>query len=345
MSDTTRAPAHLDVVGIGNAVVDIIAPAPVAVAEEAGLAVGAMTLVDADQSDRIYGRMGQSLEMSGGSVANSTAAIAALGGRAGYIGRVNDDQFGKVFAHDCNAVGVAFKNTPATDGLPTARCLVLVHPDAQRTMATYLGACTELGPADLDHGMIEGAAVTFLEGYLWDKPDAKAACLAAADVAHKAGRRVALSLSDPFCVDRWRAEFRELIDGHVDVLFANEAEITSLYEVDDFDLALQHVRGAVEIAALTRSEKGAVILKGDEVHVIDAAEIEHLVDTTGAGDLFAAGFLHGLTRGMDLHQCGRLGVLSAAAIIQQYGPRAERPLTPLVDQARDAHAKLAVAAA
>jgi sugar/nucleoside kinase (ribokinase family) len=304
-----------------------------------------MTLVDADQSDRIYARMGQSLEMSGGSVANSTAAIAALGGRAGYIGRVNDDQFGKVFAHDCNAVGVTFKNPAATDGLPTARCLVLVHPDAQRTMATYLGACTELGPADLDRDMIEGAAVTFLEGYLWDKPDAKAACLQAADLAHRAGRRVALSLSDPFCVDRWRGEFRELIHGHVDVLFANEAEITSLYEVDDFDTALQHVRGSVEIAALTRSEKGAVILRGDEVHVVDAAEIEHLVDTTGAGDLFAAGFLHGLTDGMDLHQCGRLGVLTAGAIIQQYGPRAERSLKPLIDRARDDHARLAVAAA
>jgi len=345
MSDTTRAQAHLDVVGIGNAVVDIIAPAPVALAEEAGLAVGAMTLVDADQSDAIYGRMGQGIEMSGGSCANSTAAIAALGGRAGYIGRVRDDQFGKVFAHDCKAIGVSFTNAPATAGAPTARCLVLVHPDAQRTMATYLGACTELGPADLDRDMIAGAGITLLEGYLWDKPDAKAACLQAADIAHAAGRRIALSLSDPFCVDRWRAEFRELIHGHVDVLFANEAEITSLYEVDSFDAALQHVRGAVEIAALTRGPKGAVILKGDEVHVIDAARIERLVDTTGAGDLFAAGFLHGLAQGMDMAQCGRLGVLAAGTIIQQYGPRAERSLAPLVAQARDAHAPLAVAAA
>ncbi len=343
--DLNGSNARLDIVAVGNAIVDILAPAPVEVVERAGLAVGAMTLVDAAQSDALYEQMGQGVEMSGGSCANSAVAVAALGGRAGYIGRVRDDQFGRVFAHDCRAVGVDFRNPPARDGSPTARCLVFVHPDAQRTMATYLGACTELSPADIDPTLVADAKISLLEGYLWDKPDAKAAVLEAARIAHGAGRKIALSLSDPFCVDRWRAEFRDLVQGHVDILLANEAEITSLYELRNFDDALQQVRGKVEIAALTRGSKGAVILAGDEVHVIDAARIGNLVDTTGAGDLFAAGFLQGLSQGLDLAACGRLGVLCAGLIIQQYGPRAERPLPPLIAQARDHGAPLAVAAA
>ena len=341
----TSPSAELDVVGIGNAIVDIIAPAATSVVTDAGLAAGAMTLVDARQSDALYDRMGPAVEMSGGSCANSMVALAALGGRAGYIGRVRDDQFGKVFAHDCRAAGVVFENPPAAAGSPTARCLIFVHPDAQRTMATYLGACTELGPADLDRGLIERARITLLEGYLWDKPDAKAACLEAAAIAHGAGRRIALSLSDPFCCERWRGEFRELIESHVDVLFANEAEITSLYEVADFDSALQAVRGQVQIAALTRGPKGCVVVAGDEVHVVDAAVIDELVDTTGAGDLFAAGFLYGLTHDLTLGSSARLGALTAGLIVQQYGPRAERPLAPLVAQATDPTAPLAVAAA
>ncbi len=342
---TTGQASELDVVGIGNAIVDVIGPAEASVVADAGLDVGAMTLVDATQSDALYAKLGPSVEMSGGSCANSMAALAALGGRAGYIGRVRDDQFGAVFAHDCRASGVVFNNAPATSGSPTARCLVFVHPDAQRTMATYLGACTELGPADLDTALIESARITLLEGYLWDKPDAKAACLKAATHAHRVGRQVALSLSDPFCVDRWRAEFRELVDGHVDLVFANEAEVTSLYEAADFDEALQAIRGKVEVAALTRGPKGCVVLAGDEVHVVDAAEIGRLVDTTGAGDLFAAGFLYGLANGLDVHVSARLGSLSAGLIIQQFGPRAERPLVPLIAQATDRGTPLAVPAA
>ena len=334
MTSPLPPPADFDVVGIGNAIVDVLAPVPAEVVECAGLTVGIMTLVDAERSDALYALMGQAFEMSGGSCANSVTAIAAMGGRVGYVGRVRNDQFGQVFAHDCQAVGVTFANPPAEHGAPTARCLVFVHPDGQRTMATYLGACVELGPSDLPAHLIEGANVTLLEGYLWDKAPAKAACLEAAERAHRHGRKVALTLSDPFCVDRWRREFRTLIADHVDVLFANEAEIISLYEVEDFDAALQTVRRSVDVAALTRGPRGAVIVGGDEVHVIDAAPVDDVVDTTGAGDLFAAGFLRGLTGGLDLGACGRLGALAAGAIIQQYGPRAERALSPLFDQAR-----------
>ena len=335
------ASAGLDVVGIGNAIVDVLAPVRVAVALDAGLEVGAMNLVDAARSDGLYDLMGQGVEMSGGSCANSMAALAAMGGRAGFIGRVRDDQFGKVFAHDMNAVGVRFLNPPAELGAPTARSLIFVHPDGQRTMATYLGACVELGPKDLQPRMIEDAAVTLLEGYLYDKAAAKAACLEAAKLAHANGRKVALSLSDPFCVDRWRDEFRALIKAHVDILFANEAEIRSLFQVQSFDEALQAVRAEVEVAALTRGARGSVVLRGDEVHVIDAARVETVVDTTGAGDLYAAGLLHGLTHGLDLASSGRLGSLAAGRIIQQYGPRAEVPLAPLVAQATDPSAPLA----
>jgi sugar/nucleoside kinase (ribokinase family) len=297
-----------------------------------------MTLVDATQADDLYARMGQTVEMSGGSCANSMAALASLGGRAGFIGRVRDDQFGKVFAHDCRGVGVTFENPPARTGAPTARCHVFVHPDGQRTMATYLGACVELAPQDVRADLVAGARVTLLEGYLYDRPLAKAACLEAARIAHANRRQVALSLSDPFCVDRWRNEFRDLIRAEVDILFANEAEVTSLYEVGAFDAALQAVRHDVELAVLTRGPKGSVVVRGDEVHVIDAATVAKVVDTTGAGDLYAAGFLRGLTGGLDLGACGRLGSLAAATVIQQMGPRAETPLAPLVGAASASHA-------
>lgn len=328
------AAAH-DVVGIGNAIVDVIAQTPDAVVAETGLVIGTMNLIDSAQARALYGRMGTGVEMSGGSVANSMAAIAAMGGKAGYIGRVRSDQFGQIFAHDIRATGVTFDSSPASDGPPTAQCLVFVHPDAQRTMATYLGACVDLGPQDLDKDLIAGAAVTFLEGYLWDKPDAKAAVLQAADIAHASDRKIALSLSDPFCVDRARAEFMDLIRSHVDVLCANEAEITSLFEVASFDEALQAIRPLVETVALTRGAKGSVVCRGDEVHVIDAAGIDDLVDTTGAGDLYAAGFMRGYTGGLDLAASGRLASLAAGRIIQQYGARAEKPLLPLVDQAKN----------
>jgi sugar/nucleoside kinase (ribokinase family) len=255
--------------------------------------------------------------------------IASFGGQVAYIGMVADDQLGEVFAHDMRTSGVTFENEPSKAGPPTARCLIFVTPDGQRTMNTYLGACVELGPEDVRDGLVAEAAVTYLEGYLWDRPSAKEACLKAARICHATGGRLALTLSDPFCVDRWRPEFQRLVQDEVDILFANEAEITSLYEAASFDAALQEVRRHVRCAALTRGPKGSVVVQGDELHVIDAAPIERVVDTTGAGDLYAAGFLRGLTAGLELASCGRLGSAAAARIIQIYGPRSPEPLAPL----------------
>nr|NIL97063.1 adenosine kinase [Planctomycetales bacterium]NIM08677.1 adenosine kinase [Planctomycetales bacterium]NIN08151.1 adenosine kinase [Planctomycetales bacterium]NIN77278.1 adenosine kinase [Planctomycetales bacterium]NIO34462.1 adenosine kinase [Planctomycetales bacterium] len=233
------------------------------------------------------------------------------------------------FRHDLTAAGVDFVTPDAPGGPPTARSLILVTPDAQRTMNTFLGACVHIGPDDVDEQVVASAKLTYLEGYLWDMPPAKEAFLRAARIAHQAGREVALTLSDAFCVDRHRDSFLELVEGHIDILFANEQEILSLYQVDRFDEALQHVRGHCRIAALTRSEKGAVILSGDEVHVVDAVPVERVVDTTGAGDLFAAGFLHGHTQGWGLEVCGRLGAVAAAEIISHYGARPEADLAAL----------------
>ncbi|MEK0085526.1 adenosine kinase [Benzoatithermus flavus] len=321
-----------DVLGIGNAIVDILAYAEESLVEELELPRGAMTLIDEERSAYLYRRLGPAREVSGGSCANTIAAIAALGGRAAYIGRVRDDQLGRVFTHDIRAAGVTFRSRPSTDGPSTATCMIFVTPDGQRTMNTYLGACVELGPDDVDPELVASASITYLEGYLWDRPEAKAACRKAASIAHAAGKKLALTLSDAFCVDRWRAEFRELVEREVDILFANESEIKSLYEVDDFDAALQEVRRHVHFAALTRGPKGSVVVRGDEVHVIDATPPERVLDTTGAGDLYAAGFLRGLTMGLDLAACGRLGSACAAEIIAQYGARAERPLLPLLER-------------
>jgi len=290
-----------------------------------------MTLVDAETSERIYGRMGPAVECSGGSGANTIAALALLGGRGAFIGKVRDDQLGAVFGHDIRASGVHFETPLATDGPPTARCLIFVTPDAHRTMQTYLGACVNLTPEDIDEDVIAEAKVTYMEGYLWDPPQAKEAFRKAARIAAGAGRLVSLSLSDPFCVDRHREDFLDLIDNHVDVLFANEDEIVSLCQAADFDDALQQVRGHCKIAALTRSEKGAVIVAGDEVHVLDAEPVERVVDTTGAGDAYAAGFLWGLTRDLDLATCGRLGAVVAAEIIGHMGARPDIPLRQLVN--------------
>ncbi len=331
----SREPAaqRFDVLGMGNAIVDIVAHAEDALVEGLGLARGAMTLVDEERSAFLYGRLGPAREVSGGSCANTIAAVAALGGSGAYIGRVRDDQLGRVFTHDIRAAGVTFRSAPSPTGPSTATSMIFVTPDGQRTMNTYLGACVELGPEDVDEELVAGASITYLEGYLWDRPEAKAACRKAAGICHGAGNRLALTLSDAFCVDRWRAEFRELVEREVDILFANEAELASLYEVGTFDEALVQVRRHVQLAALTRGPKGSVVVSGDEVHVIDATPIDRLVDTTGAGDLYAAGFLRGLTTGLDLPACGRLGSLCAAEIIQQYGARSERPLLPLLERA------------
>jgi sugar/nucleoside kinase (ribokinase family) len=320
----------LDVVAVGNAIVDVLARASDDSLGDLGLAKGAMTLIGAPDAERLYAKMAAATECSGGSAANTAVGLAQLGGRAGFIGKVRDDQLGQIFSHDIRAVGVEFATPPATNGAPTARCLIFVTPDAQRTMQTFLGVAGELGPDDVDPGMIQRARITYLEGYLFDPPPAKKAFERAASLAHGAGKRVALSLSDPFCVDRHRSDFQRFIADHVDVLFANEAEIKSLYQTDTFDAALQVVRGQCEVAVLTRSEKGAAIVAGPEVHVVDAERVSAVVDTTGAGDLFAAGFLFGYTQGLSLATAGRIGAVCAGEIISHFGARPATSLAALV---------------
>ncbi|MDA1323916.1 MAG: adenosine kinase [Proteobacteria bacterium] len=322
--------ATYDVIGVGNAIVDVLSPTEDDFLTRHGLDKGMMTLIDTDQAAALYDAMGPGIEVSGGSAANTLAGIASFGGNGAYLGKVRNDTLGGVFSHDIRAIGVDYRTPPATDGATTARCLIFVTPDAQRTMQTYLGISVELGPDDIDEGAIRDSQITYLEGYLFDPPAAKKAFVKAAEIAHAAGRKVALTLSDPFCVDRHRAEFMHLISGHVDIVFANEAETKSLFEVDNFDTALQQIRGHCEIAALTRSEKGAVIVAGDDIHVVDAAPVDRVIDTTGAGDLFAAGFLYGLTNGRTLVDCGRIGGLAAAEIIGHYGARPEMSLAKLL---------------
>ncbi len=322
--------APIDVVGIGNAIVDVIAHADEAFLEKESLVKGTMALIDAERAEALYRIMGPAIEASGGSTANTMAGIASLGGSGAFIGKVRDDLLGEVFRHDLTAQGVRFDTPAAIEGPATARCLILVTADGQRTLNTYLGACVALGPDDVDPEIVAAAQVTYLEGYLFDPPSAQQAFQRAAAIAHSASKRVALSLSDPFCVDRHRSAFRELVAGHVDILFANEVEICSLYETDDFAAAAAAVRGHVAIAALTRSAKGSLVLANDQQHSIKAAPVARVVDSTGAGDLYAAGFLHGLTRGLPLPICGAIGSLCAAEIIGHVGARPEQSLRELV---------------
>jgi sugar/nucleoside kinase (ribokinase family) len=323
----------IDVVGIGNAIVDVIARADDAFLAREALVKGTMTLIDAERAEALYRMMGPAVEISGGSVGNTMAGLASLGGRGAYIGKVRDDFLGEVYRHDITAIGVRFDTPAATNGPGTARCLILVTPDGQRTMNTYLGASADLGPADIDPEVIAAAQITYLEGYLFDPPLAQEAFRKAAAIAHAAGRKVALSLSDPFCVGRHREAFRDLVDGHVDILFANEVEICALYQIADFAAASAAVRGHVAIAALTRSAAGSVILAEGAEHRIAAAPAARVVDTTGAGDLYASGFLYGLTRGMPLPICGEIGSLCAAEIISHVGARPETVLSRLVAEA------------
>lgn len=322
-----------DVVGIGNAIVDIIGRCDDAFLSKHDLAKGFMRLIDAREADGLYGIMGPAIERSGGSAANTIAGVSSFGGKGAFIGRVADDQFGKVFAHDIRAIGVNYDTAPAKNGAPTALCLIFVTPDGERTMNTFLGASTELGPAEVDAKMIEAASVLYLEGYLFDKPEAKQAFHTAAAIAAGAGRKTALTLSDAFCVDRHRDDFRKLLHDGVDILFANEKEITALFEVNSFDEALAAVRGECEIAVLTRSEDGSVIVTADETISVRAEPVDSVVDVTGAGDLYAAGFLFGLTNALELAACGRLGSLAAAEAISHIGARPEKPLDRI---ARDA---------
>ncbi len=324
------AEIRYNVVGIGNAIVDVLAYAEDRLLDELGLAKGAMTLIDEKQATQLYDRMGPAIECSGGSAANTIASLASLGGTGAFIGKLRDDQLGAVFRHDIRSLGIAFKSRPAADGAPTARCLIFVTADAERTMQTYLGASVDLCPNDIDTTIIAAAEITYLEGYLWDPPMAKEAFLKAAATAHRAGRLVSLSLSDPFCVDRHRADFLDLVEHHVDVLFANEEEIVSLYRADGFDDALQRVRGHCRVAALTRGKKGSLLISGDEIHIIDAEPVASVVDSTGAGDAYAAGFLFGLTRSLGLADCGRIASIAAAEVIGHFGARPEVSLKELM---------------
>ncbi len=317
--------ADYDVLGIGNAIVDVLAQVDDDFLARQGLVKGAMQLIDEVAAHDLYAAMGPSIEASGGSAANTIAGVASFGCRAAFMGKVRNDELGEVFAHDIRATGVHFDTPAATEGPTTARCLVLVTPDGERTMNTWLGASQNLGPDDVEADLVKASAITYLEGYLWDPPHAKEAFKKAAAIATQAGRKVALTLSDAFCVDRHRESFLELIRGPVDILFANEAEIKSLYQTRTFNDALHAVRADCALAVLTRSEAGSVIVEGEDVHVIGAHPVEKVVDATGAGDLFAAGFLAGLAQGRAVPDCARLGAIAASEIIQQMGARAIRP--------------------
>ncbi|RVT95643.1 adenosine kinase [Rhodovarius crocodyli] len=321
--------ASLDILGIGNAIVDVISRADDAFLAARGMNKGGMALISTEQAEGIYAAMGPGVESSGGSVANSCAVAAGLGAKVGFLGKVAEDALGQVFAHDIRSVGVHFPTPPLQGGAPTARCLILVSPDGQRTMNTYLGACVTFGEQDVDVAEVARAQVVYLEGYLFDPPAAQAAFRAAARAAHAAGRKVALSLSDPFCVGRHRDAFRAFVREECDILFANEAEILSLYETDDFAAAQAAVRAEVGIAALTRSEKGSFIVSGDAVHEVAAVPTQ-VVDTTGAGDAYAGGFLAAHTRGLDLASAGQWGSACAAEVISHFGPRPQRDLKTLV---------------
>lgn len=320
-----------DVVAIGNAIVDILAQAEDSFIEEIGVAKGSMQLIfSPEDADALYARMGPGREISGGSAANTVAGIAALGGRTAFIGQVADDQLGQVFAHDIRAAGVDF-DTAVRPGQPaTARCLIFVTPDGQRTMNTFLGASQFLPAAALDEELIANGAILYLEGYLWDPEEPRAAMRKAIEIARAAGRKVAFTLSDVFCISRHGDDFRKLIeDGMIDILFANENELLALCEREAFEAAVQHLHGKVPVLVVTRSEKGAIALVGDERVEVPAEPIARLVDTTGAGDMFAAGFLHGQAQGRSVRDSLRLGALCAAEIIQHYGARAEVDLKEL----------------
>jgi sugar/nucleoside kinase (ribokinase family) len=324
------ATARYDVLGIGNAIVDVIARTEESFLLKQGMNKGTMALIDEARAEQIYDAMGPAVEISGGSAANTTVGLASFGARAAFVGKVKDDELGRAFSHDIRAAGVAFATPPASDGASTGRCYVLVTPDGERTMNTYLGAAQDLHPADIDADTVAASLVTYLEGYLWDPKNAKDAFLKAAKIAHEAERTVALSLSDAFCVDRWRDEFLQLMRSHtVDLIFSNEGELQSLYQTADFDTAVKALRGDIDTAVVTRSEKGCLVIGPDGIEAVPAFPVKRVVDTTGAGDLFAAGFLCGLARGADDRSCGRLGALAAGEVIQHIGARPEKSLKDL----------------
>ena len=322
-----RLADHYDVLAIGNAIVDVIASHNDSFLEEQKIPKGSMRLISAEEAARLYGQMGPGREISGGSAANTTAGIAALGGRAAFIGRVSDDQLGRVFAHDIRAAGVDYRTAAATSGPPTGQCLIIVSPDAQRTMNTFLGSCQEVDEPDVDEAMVRAARVTYFEGYLWDPPAPIRAIRKAKGIARAAGRKVALTLSDVFCVEGHRADFLDMMQaGLVDIVFANENEAKSLFQTDSIETAIEGLSAQVPLAIVTRSEKGAIVVNGrarEEVPVTPAARV---LDTTGAGDLFAAGFLSGYTQERSLRDCAIMGTIAAAEVIEHFGARPEADL-------------------
>lgn len=310
-----------DVVGIGNALVDVIAHAPDDFLESQQLVKGSMTLIETERAVELYGALSGAVEMSGGSAANTVCGVASFRGRAAYIGKVDTDDLGQVFGHDMRAVGVAFAGGRGEQPIPTGRCVIVVTPDAERTMNTYLGVSSMLSVDDLDEEVIAQGQILYMEGYLYDRDDAKAAFRHAAGVAHDHGRTVSLTLSDSFCVDRHRDDFRGLVADSVDLLFGNEDELLSLYQLESFDDAVAALRSECAMAVVTRGAAGCVVVTHDELVEVPAVPVDAVVDTTGAGDLFAAGFLHGLTTGADVSECGRLGSIAAAEVISHVGPR------------------------
>lgn len=323
------AKAEFDVVGIGNALVDVLSHEPDELIDSLGIPKAAMTLIDEPRSEEIYRLMGPAVEISGGSAANTIVGVAALGGRSEYLGKVKDDQLGHVFLHDIRATGVCYEVPLAPDGPSTGCCLILVTPDAHRTMNTYLGASVHLGPEDVDAMRIARASVLYLEGYLFDPPEAQEAFRVAARYAHEAGRVVSMTLSDSFCVERHHEAFLDFVENHIDLVFANESEIHALYPSEDFEGAVAKLREQVDFAAVTRSEKGSFVFGPDDAMNVDAHSVDELVDTTGAGDLYAAGFLHGFSHGADLEVCGQLGSLAASEVISHIGARPEANLVEL----------------
>ena len=327
---TSTAPCTHDVCALGNAIVDVLSPCDDAFLIAQSLTPGSMQLVDEGQSAALYDAMAAGIEASGGSAGNTVAGVGSFGGRAAYIGKVAPDTLGEVFTHDIRAVGVHFDTPVLKDGAGTGRCLINVTPDGQRTMCTFLGAANQLSVADIDTDVIGASAIVYLEGYLFDPAPARAAFEAAAAAAHAAGRKVAITLSDTFVVSRWRAELLAFIEASADIVLANEGELCALFEIEDFDAAAARLASMVEVAAITRGAEGSVVLSGDEQVSVPAYPVDKVIDTTGAGDQYAAGFLLGVARGLTLEQSGKLGSLAASEVIAHWGPR---PMVSLSDLA------------
>ncbi len=325
--------SRFDVLTIGNAIVDIIANSEDDFLVKEDIIKGAMNLIDADRAEHLYAAMGPAIEASGGSAGNTAASIASLGGKAAYFGKVSDDHLGGVFTHDIRAIGVSYETTPLAGTPPTARSMIFVTPDGERSMNTYLGSCVELSPEDIDEAVVAGSAITYFEGYLWDPPLAKDAIRKAAEIAKANDRKFSMTLSDSFCVDRYRAEFLDLMrSGTVGIVFANEAEAKSLYETSSIDEAIKAIREDCDLAAITLGEKGSVVVTRGETHQVDAFPIDKLVDLSGAGDAYAAGFLFGLTNDRSLVDCAKIGSMAASHVIQHLGPRPQKSLADMMGQ-------------